>query len=120
MQNISLLIITSVILFCWLQELAQRFSTKEQHEAELTNQLAAAEEREQETEMKMQELLDRSDTQNTTIQEMRRQIEKLKQDKYILRALITELDVSIAAVPDFISNKKLNKEKSVVIRRHIF
>lgn len=43
----------------------------------------------------MQEVLERVDTQNATIQEMLKQIEKLQQDKYILRALITELDVNI-------------------------
>lgn len=44
--------------------------------------------------MKIQNALERAEIQNATIQEMVRQIEKHKQDKYILKTLITELDVS--------------------------
>lgn len=62
-------------------------------ESELTSQLAASEEREQEGETKVQEVLDRIDSLNATIQDMVKQTDKLKQDKYVLRTLITELDV---------------------------
>lgn len=86
-------------IFLYYQELAQRVSTTELREAELTSQLTSAEEREQEAEAKVQDVLDRIATLNATTQDMAWQIDKLKQDKYVLRALITELDVSYNISP---------------------
>lgn len=57
--------------------------------------MTLAKEKEQEQDIKMQELLDRIDAETATLQELLKQIEKLQQDKYILTALITELDVNV-------------------------